>query len=263
MDKALDKDSDLAIPPPIFGMQRPRRPSDDSNRRMIFIAGGVGSAMVALVAAWSFGNRHSGAIPVILADSRPLRVKPDNPGGLQVPGASESVLADQGDGQTEALAGPPEKPDPLALRAQQQAQQQASVPQAAPAPAAPAVVPASLSPPAIAAPVAPPPPIPAAPIQRPAATRPAEPRRVAAAEHDMRVQFAALPSEGAAKAEWERLSRRMPDLLGGRQPQVVRTEHGGHVYWRLRTGGFSDNVEAVLFCERVRAKGAGCSVASF
>jgi len=106
-----------------------------------------------------------------------------------------------------------------------------------------------------------PPPIAAAPVQRVA-----EPRRPAVVLpplHDTRVQLAALASESAAKSEWERLTRRMPDLFGGRQPQVIRTEHDGRTFWRLRTGGFSDTADATLFCERVRAKGAGCSVATF
>ncbi len=55
----------------------------------------------------------------------------------------------------------------------------------------------------------------------------------------------------------------MPSLLASRQPDVTRFEHDGKTFWRLRTGGFSDIAQATQFCEQVRAKGGGCSIAAF
>ncbi len=72
------------------------------------------------------------------------------------------------------------------------------------------------------------------------------------------VQLAALKSEDAAKTEWERLVKRMPELLAGRHPTFVRAKHGGHVYWRLRTIGFADHAKASAFCKQVRTKGGDC-----
>ena len=75
--------------------------------------------------------------------------------------------------------------------------------------------------------------------------------------------MAAVPSEEGAKTEWDRLAKKMPDLLSGHRPAFSKTERDGRTYWRLRTGGFSDIAQATAFCERVRAKGGGCSLASF
>jgi SPOR domain len=77
------------------------------------------------------------------------------------------------------------------------------------------------------------------------------------------VQLAALTSEEAAHAEWAQLAKKMPDLLNGRQPTYSRTERDGHTFWRVRTSGFADVAQARSFCDRVRAKGAGCAVADF
>jgi len=77
------------------------------------------------------------------------------------------------------------------------------------------------------------------------------------------IQLAALSSEDAAKSEWQLLLKRMPDLLGGRQPSFAKTERDGRTYWRVRTGGFGDVAQARAFCDKVRAKGGGCTIADF
>ena len=89
----------------------------------------------------------------------------------------------------------------------------------------------------------------------------AEAGHPAAGGHSPMIQLAALPSEEAARAEWTQLTKKMPDLLNGRQPNFSRIERDGHTYWRVRTAGFADVAQARGFCDRVRAKGGGCSVA--
>jgi hypothetical protein len=79
----------------------------------------------------------------------------------------------------------------------------------------------------------------------------------------MQVQLAALPTEQAAMTEWDRLSKKLPDMLASRRPAVSRVEHDGKTYYRLRTGGFTDVAQATSFCQHVREKGLGCSIASF
>ena len=104
---------------------------------------------------------------------------------------------------------------------------------------------------------------------RPNPSQADKPTAVVAADHPAPagkgalVQLAAVRSEADAKSEWDRLSKRMPDLLAQRHPAISKTDHDGQTLWRVRTGGFADITQAKDFCDRVRAKGSGCSVADF
>jgi hypothetical protein len=233
---------DLDIPTPTYRVPRHRRGIDSGTRRLAIIAGGLGGALLLLVGGWSVLGHRSTGVPVIEADSSPLRVKPANPGGLSVGGTGDDILSDGVDGSTSKLAPASEAPAPQDIKPPTVA---SAPPVPVPAPPAPAPVTAAVKPP-----VAPP------------------PAHVAAAEHaaggrGTLVQLAALSSEESAKTEWERLSKRMPDLLGRKQPAVSKIERDGKTYWRLRTGGFADIAQATAFCEQVRAKGNGCSIAAF
>ncbi|WP_249732319.1 SPOR domain-containing protein, partial [Roseococcus sp. SDR] len=98
------------------------------------------------------------------------------------------------------------------------------------------------------------------PAARPAATpAPAQQARPApAAGGRFMVQFAATRSEEAARTEWERLQRRIPELAG-RQPIITRLERDGQpTLWRVRTGGFADAAAARAFCEPIRAREIAC-----
>ena len=98
-----------------------------------------------------------------------------------------------------------------------------------------------------------------------AAAKPVVVARVAPAPvgHGPAVQLAAVGSEEAAKSEWQRLAHKLPEMLGSRKPEVSKIEHDGKTYWRLRTGGFASASEASSFCDKAKAKGVGCAVASF
>lgn len=266
------------------GLERRER-MDAGTRQLAIFAGAIGGALLVLVGVWGFSGRHSGGVPVIESDSRPLRTKPTDPGGMQVAGANDSILqGGEADGKT-ALAPPPEAPAPQALR---EAEQAAA---ATPAPVTPAAAPTEH--PATVTHADAPPPTPApvraeaprseptwpealrAEASRPEASREAPrteaaPARAAtkpapaakASAGIVLVQLGALETEGGAKTEWERLVRKYGELLSGHRPAISRTEHAGKTYWRVRTGGFSDSAEAVLFCERVKQKGGGCAVVS-
>jgi hypothetical protein len=348
---------------------------DPATKRLAIFATVIGTSLLGLVAVWAFTGHHSAGVPVVEADSRPLKSKPANPGGLQVEGANDSILSGETDGK-ETVAPGPESPAPQALKAQEQAAAQAATPaqpaataeasattaastasepprlpplrphpavhgavppagstandgtasirlipsgrpagplasvEAAP-PRSPAHAATALSPshhqPLMVAQAtttptgedqAPSPapaqlaPIQSTPLQAPAAqpTTPttssvapntavqaappagapaAEPppaaAHAAAAAHGKRalVQFAAVDSGEAALREWQRLSKKYPDLLGNRTPNITKTEHDGKTFWRIRTGGFTDLTQATLFCQKVKSRGGTCTVASF
>ena len=248
------------LAPPSYRPQPRPAGMDPGTRRLALIAGGLGGGLLLMVGVWSLNGHGSGTVPVIQADKTPLRVKPDNPGGMQVAGANDELLTGDATGKAGTVAPPPEKPDPQALRAQ-------AAPAPAPAPAAVApTAPADVA----AAPAAPPAKTAAAaPVAHPpVAKTPARPgvatqSVLGSAHHGAEVQLGALASEQAAREEWERLTRRMPGLLDQHRPDVAKAEVNGRTFWRLRTTGFADVAEATSFCEQVRSKGGGCSIAAF
>lgn len=254
---------ELSIPQPGYGgARRHRGGMDPDTLRLLKIAGLIGGG-VALVVAGSAVLRHrsnGGEVPVIQADTKPVRFKPENPGGLQVPGMNNEILAGGGDGTTSKLAPAPEAPDLKALTA--------PPPPVIATPPVVAATPAPVAPPAVAklAPAAPVPaskPAPAAvPAPVPAAVE-KKPAPAPATGKPATVQLAAVSSEAAAKTEWQTLTHKYPELLTGHQPTISKTERDGKTFWRVRTTGFADVAQARTFCEKVRAKGGGCTVADF
>ena len=243
---------------------------------MIIIAGSVlavGAVIAALV--WGFSRGSSRNAPLIEADARPIKVRPDNPGGLRVPNQDELIF-DRNRGErakaSGALAPEAEKPrvdqlrQQLAERAAQEAARSAP-PAAPPAPAAaqPAAPPAAArnAPPAAA------PATPAPPATTSALTAPSLPAPVPAtadrfapvANGRAQVQLGALPSEGAARGEWERLQRRVPEFLGNRRVSLAPLDREGQTtMYRIRTGGFADAATARAFCDEMKTRSIPCMV---
>jgi hypothetical protein len=266
-------EDEVRIPPPGYRSGPQRRAAEA--RRMVLAVGGVGAVLLLCAVGYVAATRTgSESVPVIQAPTGSLKVKPDNPGGMQVNAQTSVLLGRNGSGAGANLAPAPEVPDPAALAAaanQEQAPSTSIVTAASPPPAAPS------TPTPVIVPNVPETPAPFAP--HPTATTIPPPSAGAAAVHNLsqelnppvraadhghvRVQLAALDSQAAALHEWDRLTHRMPTLFNGRHPIFAEAHVNGHTFWRVRTAGFGSLDEAARFCTDVRAQGAACTVALF
>lgn len=100
-------------------------------------------------------------------------------------------------------------------------------------------------------------PLPAAP-EKPAASPSAKP-----ATGGHMIQLAALGSDADAKATWSKLSKQASDLLSDRTPMIEQKTINGHVFYRLRVGGFDTAQSARAFCVRLHARSIACTPAVF
>lgn len=93
----------------------------------------------------------------------------------------------------------------------------------------------------------------------PGASKPAVPSAVPA--KTFAVQLSTAKSEAEAQAAWDRLVKKMPDVIGQHRPLFRKSNDPGTAPWRLRTGGFTDAAQAKAFCDKVKAKGGQCTMA--
>ncbi|UUX50090.1 SPOR domain-containing protein [Nisaea acidiphila] len=235
------------------------------------------------------------AAPLIKAEPSPSKVRPDSPGGMQIPHQDKLVLDDLGSGRgaqngesrVERLLPPPETPvpapEPLPAApapavSGSEPQSVASAPVEAPkAPSAMAQIPPAKRPEeAASAPkalVPPPPPAPApagekAPAPAPSAPKPAEtaaakpapaPTTKAPAAGNYKIQIAALRNQDAAKREWTRVQSANKALLGALSPTFQRISTDNGVFFRVQGGPLTENA-AKQACDALKAKGQACLV---
>ncbi len=221
---------------------------DPALRRMALGAGGVTLLVIVVALGWSgFRTGNFGPPPVINPPDVPLRVAPESPGGLVVPGADVPIMS----GQTDAQAAPqlaPSSQGPAVAQLDQAAGLNQPPPQPALAQPAPGM--AQPAPQAAVSPAKPA----AAPAAAPSPAKPSGPADV---------QLAATPDEPSAAATWASLQRKYPDLLGSRKPVIIPAVVNGKSVWRLRVSGFASADEAKSFCAQLTAKGGQCAVAAF
>jgi Tfp pilus assembly protein PilF len=178
------------------------------------------------------------------------------PAVRQIPRAAPAPVRDAstatGPAAAPVIPAPAPVPAPAAARTEPPVRTVASEPAAAaPAPAHPAssrTVVASLTP------------VPKAETYAISESDAAASTRVEPGAVGPAVQFAAATSEESAHSFWQSLVHRFPDALRQREPTVIRYEHDGTVFWRVRTEGFDTVSEAQALCARMRAGGQNCFV---
>jgi hypothetical protein len=205
------------------------------------------------------GDAQNGNVPFIRADERPTKVKPDQPGGMEIPDR-DKLIYNPSRKVVEHLLPPPETPMTRPVSPPPQSE-------AAPAPASPA----SGTPenPAAAQQTSQPQQQAAAPPGSPAATgskaaqAPAgPPRPVNAKGAGARLQLGSLRSEEAARQEWERIKHKNADLLGSLSAVAVRADLGDKgVYYRIQTGPVADPAAAERICGELKQRNIGCIIA--
>ncbi len=196
-----------------------------------------------------------GEVPLIRADDKPMKMKPDQPGGMPVPDQNVSVYDPKpGAAPVEKLLPPPEQPKPR------------PVPREATAPSAPSTAPAQSAPAATAAPqqqaaatiAAPKAPAKPAPAKEPAVAAPAK----SVPAGPVRLQLASLRTPEAAKEEWSRLKREHPELLGRLTAVAVKADLGDKgVWYRVQTQSFDNAAAAERLCADLKKQNIGCSLA--
>jgi len=218
--------------------------------------------------AYTEGMRHSGAardsadIPLIHADTRPFKIKPAEPGGMAIPDR-DMLIYGESRPAVEHLLPPPEQPmarpappPPPPVQAEGSSPPAAAPPAQSPEPALP-----STTPPTVAAvrPAQPAGPAPTNP--RPAPSKPAEARPEPEKAVGVRLQLGAVRSAEVARAEWDRIRRMNPDLVGHLTAVAVRADLGDKgVYYRIQTAPIGDAATADRLCGELRQRHLGCII---
>ncbi|WP_246149024.1 SPOR domain-containing protein [Skermanella pratensis] len=294
---------DLRVEPRVYqrGSYRPNpdaRPARGRRRLLAPVLAGVGLVLFFAIVWLTYTGGQDGAtdggMPLIKADGSPVKLRPDQPGGMAVPHQDKLIYdrlkAETGSTETaavERLLPPPESPLPRPEPPQAVPEPTPQLPPAAtgaPVPLSqdmaaseqPGLVedegPAEEVPPPVAAAPAPPPapaaaarPVPLAPPQpapQTAALPPPAPPAPAASSGGggFRLQIASVKSEEGARAEFQRLQRRYPEVLGGLGVSYVRADLGAKgIFYRVQAGPV-DEARASSICSSLKAQSVGCII---
>ncbi len=225
--------------------------------------------------------------PLITATKGPTKVRPKEPGGMEVPDRDKQVFSrinpNENPPRIEQLLPPPETvvaPPPLVAGVGPQVELDEKIRRAlATAPAAgPAPVEDLMAPPPPPAPVAQPAAAQAkvktktaktepASVPRPPATAtvPSPAPKVVASRGGggvWRVQIGASRSIEAARKSWRAIKRKHGDVFGKLRLMLVKADLGKSkgIYYRMHVGPLADAEGARKLCARVKRRKLGCFV---
>lgn len=72
------------------------------------------------------------------------------------------------------------------------------------------------------------------------------------------VQLGAFDSAEVAREQWDILSARFEDYMGGKSRVIEKAQTGGKTFYRLRAMGFADLADSRRFCSVLMAAKAAC-----
>jgi cell division septation protein DedD len=282
----FDFDQDIVdIIPERFDRDPDSREAGRGYRRNLLMTLGLGVAVIACVGAvilyFFSGNSNTGAkggVPIVKADQGPLKTRPNDRGGMEVPNQDKLVYERMGttasDPKVERLLPPPETPQAPPVRPMQAAP--TPLPAQPPAPIPPAAVQRNEPPPPAAIPKAPVAVTPVGPTTtppKPAAAapqvtmvpmtpaKPAAPPMSAPKGGNFVVQLAALKSQADAEKTWTQLSKQNADLLSSLKSDITQVDLGQKgIFFRLRAGPM-DEASAKNLCGQLAQRKVGCLVA--
>ncbi|MFQ5534756.1 MAG: SPOR domain-containing protein [Sphingomonadales bacterium] len=183
--------------------------------------------------AYRTGANNHEPPPVIRAQSTPIKIQPDEPGGMDVPDQDKLVydqLAGAEVSEAEELLPAAEEPTLPGDDAASPAAYDEDEPPAAP------------------------PPLPEEPTARSEAV-------ALLGDNNYLVQLGAFRSQEAAERGWDRLSRRYPAVLGGFSSDIMIADLGARgIYYRLRAGPLATREDAEALCRDIKDRGQGCLV---
>lgn len=214
-------------------------------------AGSIFAYVVWQAARSPYAEAPSGQVPLIRADQSKTRIRPAEPGGMEVPYQDKTIYERMAAGETqpavEMLMARPEEP---LVRPRRRPSLPPRPPAPAPErPAARVLVPTTppAEPPVAAAePVSVTPPAPAEPVAAPA----------------FRVQLASFRERAAADQGWRQFKAKAPALLDVLAPRVVAVDLGDDrgTYFRLQAGPLDSREAADALCAALEARKLDCLV---
>lgn len=234
-----------------------------------FVLLAAGVAVIAWYLSELVSNRSgppTSQLPVLSADAEPVKARPEDPGGADIPNRDKLVYKSldpasaTAPAQIEQLLPAPEEPmekplDPgplLGPLASVSIGEAWLTPQASDLIAAPAANADVVD--AIAT------------LAESAGAESSNPdtlAEVAPASGGVWLQLGSLRDEKGAESEWSRLSRKHPDALKGMTSRVDKADLGAKGIWyRLRAGPYADKTEAERACKAMLSAGQACKIST-
>lgn len=269
----------------ILSSFREERLEQRKKRPAILIGVSIGIIVAVSVGWLTFGKYVSvyygadnGELPVVRADSSADGMKPETPGGMEVPNRDKLVYERLRQSNTELpverLLPAVEKPVRPSVPADDEKKQADPIGDLAAdiiardtAPAAAVVYEEDGTPVEVMFREAEPAVISSKPepVKKTAAQTVAEAVEKAPAarteeEHFYTVQLVSTRSDSAAQSEWKRLSKKFKEIIADQPHFISKTVVASGTFYRLRVGRFKKHEEAKALCDQLKVKKQECFV---